>query len=390
MHSYTEKLSGMSYTPLRGSIRLGLSGCLLLTSCAGPTTPFGALSIWAPAKKVEPSLEAVGDFMGPLPSQELTRIFVKRAANVSFSPKRQVLHNHSEFTIEIEDHEAISNPPVIRVFYNGFDVSQNFLSQAKAERSNGDKRLSLTFSDLRILPTTDNRIEVLYQRNPRAPGIYAEYLPPSCFAFGMQKVRSTGEFNPPDRLIASVETVSRARGINPSFLAGLIAQESGFKTYALSAKRALGLTQITSVAEEEIIQFHPDFPRFPHLNEIEIPILKWMISTGKINERNEWRLHEERSLQGALTFLEHIKRYWEKPENWELIARNYKNPHSVLGDLILASYHSGPARIKRTLTAYGAEWLKAPNVVDARLYVNRITSYCQYFSDEELAHENET
>jgi soluble lytic murein transglycosylase-like protein len=50
--------------------------------------------------------------------------------------------------------------------------------------------------------------------------------------------------------------------------------------------------------------------------------------------------------------------------------------------LLLASYNSGYARVLTALRTYGKNWITSPELHEARRYVNRISSYCDYFSQD--------
>ena len=59
-------------------------------------------------------------------------------------------------------------------------------------------------------------------------------------------------FNVNQKLEDKIITIAKKYDHNPSLIAALIAQESGFKSHALSYAKALGLTQVTPVAHREI------------------------------------------------------------------------------------------------------------------------------------------
>src|SRR5690242_5307979 len=96
----------------------------LCAGCAGPTTPFGALSLVRKAASVEAS-----DSSAPT---------AKSRAQVHFSPDRQVLHGATNFSVIIDDPEGVPEDLNLKINYNGLDVSQEFLSHA--QRSNLDPR----------------------------------------------------------------------------------------------------------------------------------------------------------------------------------------------------------------------------------------------------------
>jgi soluble lytic murein transglycosylase-like protein len=183
-------------------------------------------------------------------------------------------------------------------------------------------------------------------------------------------------------ILKTIEKLAGEHKINPSFLAGLIAQESAFDHRAISWARAIGLTQITKLAEQEVSKFYSHWPRYDGLDSLSLPILKTMIITGQINAHNEWRLNPQMSIRGGLTYLTLLSNYWRRPENFARIVAQFKDPEEGFSQVILASYNSGFTRVGSALDRKGQNWIKENELKEARKYVSRILSYCYHFSHQ--------
>lgn len=348
-----------------------LIAALLLVGCAGPTTPFGA-------KPVSQFFNNVKRALSRGPANE-------NAPSIQFSPHRQVLHGRSRFTITIEDLAGIQKDFRLQVNYNGVDMTNTFLAQAHLNREN-EKKLRVTFPNLRLPATKDHDIEVVYWHSldESETPLSRHYGKPECFAFKPEPVKNTGEFKNVDRIVRLLNQVARDEKVNPSFIAGLIAQESGFDSRAVSSAKAIGLTQVTSLGEAEFIDDYKHWPRFPELSDMSAPIVKLNILTGTINSENEWRLDPKLSISGGVAYIEYLDNYWRRPEAMSMVSSHYTNPEDVLTSLILASYNSGAARVSNALRKYGKNWLSVESELsEARKYVNRVTSFCDYFSNGE-------
>jgi soluble lytic murein transglycosylase-like protein len=57
-----------------------------------------------------------------------------------------------------------------------------------------------------------------------------------------------------------------------------------------------------------------------------------------------------------------------------------KQDDDLLINLLLASYNSGPYRVKRALIRKGPTWLEAKELREAKKYVKKVKSYCYHFS----------
>ena len=111
--------------------------------------------------------------------------------------------------------------------------------------------------------------------------------------------------------------------------------------------------------------------------------IKALVALGKINEKNEWRLSHDRSIQGGISYLKYIEQYWSSFDplvQRKLASLDTNKKDNEMVDLILASYNSGPYRVRRNLDKLGTNWLEATNLGEARKYVHNVKSYCYDFA----------
>ncbi len=333
--------------------------------CAGPTSPFGAISLFSSKleKLEKPSAPSV---------------------QVRFLPERQVLHEARDFAVEIVDLQGISSDHNFQIFFNRVEITSSFLLQADRVWNEDRTRMMMTFPNLRLLPRQRNSIHVLYRRSATDDQpVYAEYLAPNCRMYDSRRIASVRPFSPPQTLIETIEHHATSNSVNPSFLTALIAQESAFNPAAVSWAKAIGLTQVTPLAEEDIIKSHQGWPRHPGINDMSYLSLKGRILAGEITEHTEWRLNPEMSIVGGISYIKYLLKYWSLPDNAELLQTNYPDASTIPADVVLASYNSGPSRVKRALKAHGRDFLyESSDLTEARRYVNRIKSYCYHFADE--------
>jgi len=316
--------------------------------------------------------------------RQFTPRFDPRAPTLRVLPGKQVFHRAVDFKLEIRDPKGVPKPIPPEVFYNGKNLTRSFLLQADQKYLDGGKRAIVTLSDLRLKAGRDHLIDFIYRREVTDRALLAKLTPPECPAFEPQSINHTEEFSTPQALVDWIERYSIHVGMNPSFIAGLFAQESGFNPKAVSWRKAIGLAQITPIAEEEIIRTHPEWPRFPKLNDLDVPVIKWLIWTEKVRAKNEWRLNPELTTQGALTYLGMIRQYWMTEENQRTLRNHSIGLEKEFGKLIAASYYAGPARIKRALEKFGRQWIRTQHLEDTRKYVDQVFSYCDAFSSSPL------
>lgn len=348
-----------------------------ITSCAGPTHPWGNHGLTLPSQKFAP--------MQSLKNSDLFRRIAQQesTATLEFFPKKQNLTELSGFSIVINNKSLIERDFMLKLFYNQYDVTDDWIKNSKISFNNQYTQLKIEFQGLKLLPTKDHDILVKFKNNRYTKAQYFRYQEPHCSLSSYTKLRQVSPFRRvPKKRTQAIEEISKKNDVNPHFIAGLIAQESAFNPKAVSSAKAIGLTQVTNIAQPHILE-QKKWPTNQAITEYSVPIIKTMILTGAINPQNEWRLNEKQSIEGGITFLKYLEAYWLAPENRRLIYKHYGNNMDVLNELILASYNSGAYRVKMALRKYGRSWKNdAENLGEARKYIKRINSYCEHFDDE--------
>ncbi len=344
----------------------------LLWGCAGPATPLG--SIWATqvseVRKDETPDEPPSVTEGPT------------GVKIEFRPARQVLHGPKPFVIHIEDLAGIDSEPKIEIRYDGIDVTPSFMRQSEFLPSASHTHLDLKIPVVRLSPAFDHRIEVSYFNSAGQVAV-ASYQAPVCRVFDNHPVKHTDDFDPDPALIETIDKLAAEAQINPALITGLIAQESSFNSHTVSWAKAMGLTQVTPIAENELVDTSSayqsqiqNWPRFRGLDQLPASLVKMFVLTGKINEKNDWRIDKKLSVEGGLAYLRLLEKRWGTAE----LKNRYDEVERT--KLILASYNSGSARVQVAVRNYGKNWLNAPELKEARRYVERIFSYCDFFSQE--------
>ncbi len=349
------------------------SFALIMISCAGPMNPFGASNMNLSPKA---SLELI------IP-EKIREIASTVKANITFFPARQNWHSSSDFTINIDDERGVPENFQLDLYYNGVNVTDQLLSHARIEREVTDRRVSILFKDLRLLPARDNDIVVVYLGRESDQQIRMTYQAPTCSLGDNDLIKDFANFKRRSTLVKKVGDVALDEGVNPSFIAGLIAQESGFNPRAVSWAKAIGLTQVTPLAEKQILNSSKGWPQYRRLNRYSVPRIKTLIQLGKVNRENEWRLDEELSVRGGIEYLRFISKYWQRGTQQRWIKKYYQSPEEIIDELILASYNSGPARVKYALRSKGQKWLRVRKLKEARKYVGKVKSYCYDFATKD-------
>lgn len=354
-----------SETKFQLCVSVGLS--LSLVGCAGPNTPVGA--IW----DLSPS-SVIGEF-----TRRADDVFPQ----IQLYPSKQVLHASTPLKVAIlDDPRSALDTRRFTIRYNGYDVTRSFLLQSKVRRIASDGRWMIEAPSVRLPADDEHRIEFQYS-NSAGQEAYTRYESPVCYAFRPRSPQHTGDFHPPEEMLKLITNYSQKHGVSPAFLTGLIAQESRFEPDSVSWAKAIGLTQITDVAEMEVIRSRNHWPRYPGLNRMNAHVVHFLIATGKVNEANEWRLAPETSIEGGLIYVKSLAERWSSDANKERLKHIFKDPELAQTQLVLASYHSGYSRVSSALDKLGKDWLKSSELKEARKYVNRISSYCYHFSESE-------
>jgi hypothetical protein len=338
-----------------------LLSALLLSSCAGPVSPFGGVEVWSGDGEVITFKTA------ELPSSEF-----------SLYPKRQVLHKESDLILKFNLKDDGENAQ-LKVTYNNKDVTNTFLKSTTIEKEERNT-IRYVFNKLNLRPDKHHKINIYW--SPDGDDVYSRirYLPPVCFLKDDFELVSTTPFRPGKDIIKIINETAEEQQLNPSLLAGLIAQESGFKPTQVSYAKAVGLTQITPIAEEEIKKVRPDWPSDPRIDELNPFTIHQLIMNKEIKRSQDWRLNPPLAIEGGALYLNYMIGYWNTDENKALLS---ENPNISLTSVVLASYNSGPVRVKNRIKTNGDQWLDNGDLKEAFKYVNSVSSYCYHFSESE-------
>lgn len=352
---------------------------LLQVGCAGPTSPFGGIHSFS---KIEEETTAIKN--GAPTWKERLNSLIESAPQIKIEPTRQVLHQSHDIRVRIYDPRGISSNSEFKVFYGGYSVGNQLVPRVNREYSPDRQSVIITYEDVRIPSHQNQSIEFFYRRTQEDRAFVEALRPPVCAFRDQWDVRSTGKFQTSKELLHTLHTVAEREKWNPSLVAGLIAQESAFNTRAVSYAKAIGLTQITPIADQELQRFFPSWPRSPLVDRYPAGVIKSYADSGKLNAANDWRLDPARSIEGSLQLLEYMQGYWEKDKNKALLEENFKdNLELEKWNVLLASYHSGPDRVRRAINELGPQYIQSSELNGARMYVKKVQSFCFHFAHEE-------
>ncbi len=338
---------------------------ILLFSCAGPTSPFGA-SITPQDKedKVKP-----------------TNLFRKMAqaddVTIQSIPKHKIYHQNFDLSFIIKNKSGLREPFQYNILYNG-EIVFRWLKSEDIVFNKERTQAKVIFRNLSLLPGLRNEISFLYYDKDNHAPIYYDLGEPECSYKDLERLTHLSPFNQKSYLIKEINEIAKNKTLNPVLLASLVAQESSFNPKAVSIARAVGLTQVTPIADHDIRMIDPTFQSYPGSNKLSYLDLKYKIFRGVINEKNDWRLNEKKSLEGGAIYLGHLVNFWKNEYNNEFLTKNLKAHKTT--DIILASYNSGASRVKRNIEKHKEEWIWSSELGEARKYVNNIKSYCHQFN----------
>lgn len=381
-------------------------GAFLLISCAGPTNPWGNYGMTLPphghhtdalandlplkdkaqdrpivVKTLNDMTEEQGiNYRGPSSLNDR----IEDEVSMNFFPKRQNFHMTTEFSVSIRDMKTIPDNAELNLFYNGTNVTTSWLKRSKISYNEDHKVMKIHFQGIKLLAQKNHNITVSYQRNRQSQPVTKKYMAPSCSLAALEPLGDLEPFQSKQhRYRHLIEGISAQESVNPSLVAGLIAQESAFNPMAVSYAKAIGLTQVTRGASTHVLETYNDYPTYPDLHTYPVPLIKTMILSGQVNPKNEWRLNPRTSIRGGITYLKFVEDYWLADHAHQLILQSYPNEfdvENILDDLILASYNSGPYRVKKALKKRGQDWINSPHLQEAKKYVRKVKSYCYHFS----------
>lgn len=335
---------------------------LLLCSCAGPANPFGAKSFFGNKEKM------------PLEMSHTQNRFVAnlndslKAPAITFDPPRKFYHEKGPLKVKLYSPLGLEKAN-LQFYYNDQNVTTEVMKRSKVI-TNSHSTYEIEIKRFKLPLSKESKIKVRYLSNLYNFEQY--YEEPNCNIRSMASIISTSPFNVRNEFLGTIQSLGKKEGINPALIAGLIAKESGFNPKAVSYAKAIGLTQVTNLAGPHILNKYNDWPEYPRLDELSVPTIKTLISIGKINEQNEWRLNKRRSVIGGMTYIKYLVNYWKKQND---LTKNVKEI-----DLILASYNSGPFRVKKAIQKNPINWNRDDELGEANKYIKMVKSYCDAFS----------
>lgn len=349
---------------------------LLNIACAGPSTPFGPMNGWLPDSFVSHRLDH-----GPSHSDAI----IQSSVEFKVTPDKQVLHDRSDLKISIYEPQGFSEAPSLKAYFNNYEVSDHVFSRQLLDVTPGDRQLNIEFKKLRIPAGLEKQIVFTYQRTEQSQVIRYEWESPSCTLSESMKISTIPKFRPPRAWIKSINEAANEVKINPSLLAGLVAQESSFNPKATSWAKAIGLTQITPLADKQLSSF--DWKRSKKISEYPSPVIKTLIANNSLTKADDYRLNPNTSILAGAHYLDYLRVYWEQESNKQLLANIFgemtqSDFEKVQSQILLASYNSGAYRVKKAIRAKGRDFLKDKELVEARKYVDRTTSYCYHLADK--------
>lgn len=337
---------------------------LLISSCAGPYHPFGS----------DYSISQVShDLFGEVQDSDMLTDF--DTVGIKFSPKYQVLHESRNFSVEIQRGPSSKNEEVY-FFYNDKDITSQVEAISTISKTNN--KIIYKISNLTLPPVESHNLSVIYKPSPESSPRGKYYPFPDC-NINKRPLLSSAKIKARVSVKDALKKISKKSELNSALMAGLIAQESSFNPKAVSWAKAVGLTQITPLAEKQLLEKN-HYNAYPKWGRLPASVLKDYIKTGKINKHNDWKLNPQESIQGGFDYLKYISGYWKKPQNIEALPDGVKLNEEEVTSIILASYNSGPSRVKRNLLKRGKHWLEARELKEARKYVYKVKSYCRQFA----------
>lgn len=343
---------------------------LICIGCAGPTNPFGS-KVW------------INTEYKKIPTESEIRSVANLNASIKSFPESKLFHTPYDLIVQITDEGGVPKDFRYQVIYNGNIVDNWWKTEKIVFDDKNPHIVNIIFKNLSLLAERENDIQILYYRSTAAMPVVYNLDPPKCALDEILKIDSLGPFENSAPLGKNtIEKMAINNKINPTLIAALIAQESSFDPKAISWAKAVGLTQVTPIANKEIMVLKSDWPVDERINEMSYLQLKARIYMNKINGQTDWRLDKEKSLEGGLLFINKLKGYWSQTSSVRLLKKVFQE-NIPWTDIILASYNSGAYRVKKSIKRNRKLWLQDNELKEAKKYVRNIRSYCYAFSDLE-------
>jgi hypothetical protein len=204
---------------------------------------------------------------------------------------------------------------------------------------------------------------------------------------------------------ASLEAAAGERrlGLNPNFVAALVAKESGFDPRATSWVPAYGIAQITHIADLDLREIAAKAPAFrwmapeveswPRMTVVHDPAASKartdsLLANGTITPRAEYLFNPRTALRASTFWLRVLATIWSEDE-WPgmhgALARRQlgagadgKIAESDLLALVIVSYNQGHPYVADLLRKHGRDWTKHLNE-ESTDYLERILVYTDLF-----------
>lgn len=338
---------------------------LILCSCAGPTSPFGS-NIF-----ITNEYSVVNDRKPQ--SAALKNI------KVESSPANKIYHTPFTLKIKVANNNDIISNFHYEIIYNGQKLERWW--ETESISFNPSKTVAtIEFKNIFLRPGLKNNIDFHFYLNKNSKPYIYSFAGPQCNLEYQENITQMDQFKKHTMYLPVINTMALKYNINPYLLAGLVAQESSFNPKAVSWAKALGLTQVTPLANIDIISKKKDWKYYPNIQKTSYPILKYKIYKGIINASNDWRLDKSKSLEGGTLYIEQLLNYWSLSNNQKLLEKTFTD--IPLTDILLASYNSGPTRVKNNIKKMQKDWLWSTELNEARKYVMNIKSYCHQFKNK--------
>ena len=357
-----------------GSLILLLAGAAALSGCLGPTTPLGAVDRWR------------GEDGAPVAGADAPAEAAEKA-QIRFFPSVQRVHGPYTWQVAVVDPHAADRPDArrLRVFYNGLEVtaSARFQFRVAYRLAGAGEReaLLLEMPHLRLPPLDDHEIVVEYTPARGLPLAARYHFPAVRDLEAEEALAGTEPFSVSPRVLEAVFEASRHYRLNPVLLAALIAQESSFNPHAVSKARAIGLTQITHLAERDIAAAFPHWPRYRGIERLSRSRLRALIPQV-VHGGNEWRLDPVKSVWGGAHYLAYLRTRLTHERNRPKLGLGGEDEDRILAEACLAAYNSGLTRTLSWLSRHGGQWLDQGDAREARRYVRKILSFYGAFREE--------
>lgn len=190
-------------------------------------------------------------------------------------------------------------------------------------------------------------------------------------------------------------------GLNPNYVAALMAKESGFDPRALSDVPANGIAQMTYVADADLLIISRDSPRFHWMAD---EVRRWprhpaihdslarrerterLLASGAVDARSEYLFDPWIATRASLFFLRILATVWTEdvwPGEYGSMARDRLAGGRPLAEadllaLVTVSYNQGHPYVADLVKRHGREWTRYLNE-ESSDYLERIARYTVLF-----------